>query len=139
MTPETGNHQWFALQVRTRWESSTAVLLSGKGYEALLPTYKTKKRWNGRLREISAPLFPGYVFCRFDALKRLPILVTPGVMAVVGRGRTPVPVEDSEISAIQTLVSSGLPVEPWPYLEVGQRVRIEDAALSGLEGILMGV
>jgi len=91
MTLETETQRWFALQVRTRWESSTAVLLSGKGYEALLPTYKAKKRWNGRLREIDAPLFPGYVFCRFDTLKRLPVLVTPGVIAVVGRGRVPLP------------------------------------------------
>ena len=47
-----------------------------------------------------APLFPGYIFCQFDAQKRLPILVTPGVVGVVGRGRIPVPIEDSEIAAI---------------------------------------
>jgi transcription antitermination factor NusG len=85
---------------------------------------------------VPAPLFPGYVFCQFDAHKRLPVLVTPGVLSVVGRGRIPVPVEDSEIDAIQRVISSGLRAEPWPYLEVGQQVRIEDGALSGLEGIL---
>jgi transcriptional antiterminator NusG len=127
---------WYALQVRTRWESSTATLLSGKGYQTLLPTYKTEKRWRGRPREVTAPLFPGYVFCRFDALKRLPVLVTPGVVSVVGRGRIPVPVDDSEIEAIQRVVSSGLRAEPWPYLEIGQQVRIEDGALGGIEGIL---
>jgi len=137
MPLETDTRRWFALQVRTRWESSTAVLLSGKGYEALLPTYKTKKRWNGRLSEIDAPLFPGYVFCRFDALKRLPVLVTPGVISVVGRGRVPLPVDDSEITAIQTVVGSGLRAEPWPYLELGQKIRIERDALAGLEGILV--
>jgi len=137
MTPDTDNHRWFALQVRTRWESSTAVLLSGKGYQTLLPTYQTKKRWNGRLRQVNAPLFPGYVFCQFDALNRLPILVTPGVIAVVGRGRVPIPVDDSEMTAVRALVDSGLRAEPWPYLEVGQRVRIENDAWSGLEGILL--
>lgn len=88
------------------------------------------------MREISAPLFPGYVFCQFDAQKRLPILITPGVLAVVSRGRIPTPVDDVEIAAIQNVISSGLPVEPWPYLEVGQRIRIEGEALHGLEGIL---
>jgi transcription antitermination factor NusG len=96
----------------------------------------TVKRWRGKSTGVSAPLFPGYVFCQFDAVKRLPILVTPGVLAVVGRGRIPVPVEDSEIDAIQRVVSSGLRAEPWPYLEVGQQVRIQDGALRGLEGIL---
>jgi transcription antitermination factor NusG len=135
--PETDNLRWFALQVRTRWESSTAVLLSGKGYQTLLPTYQTKKRWNGKVKQMNAPLFPGYVFCQFDALKRLPILVTPGVISVVGRGRVPFPVNDLEIAAIQTIVTSGFQAEPWPYLEVGQKIRIEGDSLSGLEGILI--
>jgi len=137
MSLGTENHRWYALQVRTRWENSTALLLAGKSYQTILPTYKTKKRWNGRMREIDAPLFPGYVFCQFDAQNRLPILITPGVISVVGRGRIPLPVNDEEIAAIQTVVSSGLRAEPWPYLEIGQKVRIESDCLEGLEGILI--
>jgi transcription antitermination factor NusG len=112
-------------------------LLTGKGYQTFLPTYTAEKRWRGKSKDVATPLFPGYVFCRFDAHKRLPVLVTAGVLAVVGRGRIPVPVENSEIDAIQRVVSSGLWVEPWPYLEVGQQVRIQDGALGGLEGILV--
>jgi transcription antitermination factor NusG len=134
---QANDQRWFALQVRTRWESSTAVLLSGKGYQTLLPTYRTKKRWSGGLREVTAALFPGYVFCQFDPQKRLPVLVTPGVISIVSSARVPLSVDDNEIAAIQTVVSSGLQAEPWPYLEVGQRIRIESDALEGLEGILV--
>ncbi len=137
MSAAPDNQQWFALQVRTRWEGSTAVLLSGKGYQTFLPTYKTKKRWKGRVREADSALFPGYVFCNFDAQKRLPILVTPGVISVVGQGRIPLPVDDGEMAAIRTIVSSGFRAEPWPYLELGQRIRIEHDVLQGLEGILI--
>jgi len=129
--------RWYALQVRTRWENSTSLLLSGKGYQTLLPSYRVKKSWSGKLREISAPLFPGYVFCQFDVHDRLPVLITPGVIAVVGRGKVPVPVEDGEIEAIQAVVSSGFHAEPWPFLELGQKVRIESEPLQGLEGILI--
>lgn len=129
--------KWYALQVRTRWESSTSLLLSGKGYQTLLPTYKMKKHWSERRSEVETPLFPGYVFCRFDAQNRLPVLVTPGVISVVGRGKVPVPVEDGEIAALQAVVSSGFRAEPWPFLELGQKVRIESDALQGLEGILI--
>jgi transcription antitermination factor NusG len=128
---------WYALQVRTRWESSTSVLLSGKGYETLLPTHKTRRYWSGKSRVVSAPLFPGYVFCRFDVQKRLPILVTPGVIAVVGRGKVPVAVDEGEIAAIQRVVSNGIHAEPWPFLELGQRVRIESEPLRGMAGILV--
>ena len=137
MNAEISHERWFALQVRTRWESSTATLLSGKGYQTLLPTYRAKRLLRGKHKDFSAPLFPGYVFCHFDAQNRLPVLVTPGVMGVVGSGRVPVPVENSEIEAIQNAISVGAPVEPWPYLEVGQKVRLTDSPWQGLEGILI--
>jgi len=137
MSLEPEFQRWYALQVRTRWETSASLVLSGKGYETLLPTYKTKKRWSGRAKEVHLPLFPGYVFCRFNVQNRLPVLVTPGVIAVVGCGRVPLAVDDSEICAIQTIVSTGLRAEPWPFLELGQKVRIERNPLQGLEGILI--
>lgn len=128
--------RWYALQVRTRREGSIETLLSGKGYRTFLPTWTVHGHLSGRTKQVNSPLFPGYIFCQFDAQDRLPILVTPGVLCVVGRGRIPVPVEDAEISAVEAMVASGLPTEPCPFLEVGQRVRIEDGALCGLEGIL---
>ncbi len=138
MDLETPKEQWFALQVRSRWERSTAVILSGKGYETLFPTSHLQRRQGGRVKELLAPLFPGYVFCRFDVSNRLPVLVTPGVVSIVGLGRMPAPVDSAEINSIQALVSRSLPAQPWPYLELGQKVRIDDGALRGIEGILIG-
>jgi transcription antitermination factor NusG len=128
---------WFALQVRTRHESGVANYLVGQGYESFLPLYKCRKRWSDRVKEVQTPLFPGYLFCRFDPRDRLPIMKTPGVMQIVGVNRVPVPVDEVEISAIQTLVASGIPNQPWPFFRVGERVRIESGSLCGLEGILM--
>jgi len=136
-TYSAGASEWFALQVRTRWERTTAELLRGKGYETFLPTYKMRRRSSGQFKEVEAPLFSSYIFCSFDVHKRLPILVTPGVMAVVSCGKIPVPVDPSEIDAIQAIVRSGIAAQPCPYLEIGQRVRIEDEALQGIEGILV--
>jgi transcription antitermination factor NusG len=129
---------WYAIQTRVRREELVANLLAGKGYEIFLPTYESERPWRGRSTEVKFPLFPGYLFCQFDVQKRLPVLVTPGVVEIVGNGRTPTAVPPSEISAIRSLVLSGVPAEPWPYLECGQRVRIAEHALEGLEGILVG-
>jgi transcription antitermination factor NusG len=137
MSPERNCQMWYAIQTRTRRERSTATLLSGKGYEIFFPTYVSERRLSSRTEKVRSPLFPGYLFCRFDVHKRLPVLVTPGVIGVVAQGRVPIPVPLSEISAIQSLVSSGVPAEPCPYLECGQRVQIADHALRGLEGILV--
>jgi transcription antitermination factor NusG len=136
MSTERSADRWYALQLRTRWESSTATLLSSKGYQTFFPTYKTTKRGRGKSSELQAPLFPGYLFCRFNVFDRLPVLITPGVISVVSRGRVPIPVEDSELEAVQKMVYTGFQVEPCPYLEVGQIVRIEDGPLTGVEGVL---
>jgi transcription antitermination factor NusG len=83
------------------------------------------------------PLFPGYVFCRFDVQKRLPILMTAGVISVVGYGREPAVIPDEEIEKIKAVLRSGLAAEPCRYLVEGQRVRVTRGALCGMEGILV--
>jgi transcription antitermination factor NusG len=134
---DAGDLRWFALRVKPRHEKCVALILQNKGYEQFLPLQRCERRSPGRSKKVELPLFPGYVFCRFDVLVRLPLLTTPGVLQVVGLGRTPVPVEDREIEAIQRIVASDLSVEPWPYLEAGQHVEIEDGPLRGLRGILL--
>jgi transcription antitermination factor NusG len=128
---------WFALSVRSRYEFFTAASLAGNGYEHFLPTYNCRRRWSDRIKELELPLFTGYVFCRFDPQERLPILKTPGMISIVGIAKRPVPVEESEIEAIRTLVSSGLSRQPWPYIRIGRRVRVCCGPLHGLEGILV--
>ncbi len=130
---------WYALQVRPRFEKVIASTLLNKGYEGFLPLYRHRSRWSDRMKEVQLPLFPGYLFCRFDLNKRLPILVTPGVMHVVGIGRTPHPVDEGEIAALQSIVFSGLQAEPRSYLNLGERVRIAIGPLAGVEGILAGI
>jgi transcription antitermination factor NusG len=130
---------WFALQVRTRQEASVAQQLNGQGYERFLPLYKLRKRWSDRIKEVNSPLFPGYLFCRFNPQDRLPILKTPGVIQIVGFNNGPAVVDEAEIHSIQTLVAAGVPHQPWPFLAAGDRVRIESGPLLGLEGILIDV
>ncbi len=137
MKPEAGCYPWFAVQTRSRYENLVATLLRGKGYELFLPIYKSRRRWSDRIKELELPLFPGYLFCRFNPLDRFPILVTPGVMQVVGVGKIPIPVDDLEIAALETAIRSGLPRQPWPFLQIGQKVKIECKPLCGLEGILV--
>ena len=135
-TKSCTSFSWFALQIRSRWEGTTAGLLRGKGLETLMPTYTSKRKWSDRFKVVESPLFPGYVFCRFDVHNRLPVLITPGVISVVGRGKTPVAVDDAEIRSIQAAIGSGIHMEPWPYVEIGERVRVKDDVLDGMEGIL---
>src|SRR5947207_11933494 len=100
--------QWFALQLRSRFEKVVAMHLRGKGYEEYLPLYRSRRRWSDRVKEIELPLFPGYIFCKFDVLDRLPILIIPGVMSVVSSGGGALAVPEHEFRAVKNLVDSGL-------------------------------
>jgi len=135
--PRKMSYPWFALQVRSRYENIVTAHLSGMGYESFLPLYMCRRRWSDRFKEIECPLFPGYVFCRLNPLNRLPILMIPGVFLIVGMGKTPIPIDEAEIAAIQSAVKSGLPSQPWPFVQIGQRVQIEHGPLCGLEGVLL--
>ena len=104
----------------------------------LCPCTRAGAGGSDRFKEIDVPLFPGYVFCKFDSLNRLPILSIVRVVHIVGVGKTPVPINETEIVAIQAAVKSGLPRQPWPFVEIGHRVRIEYGPLCGVQGILLG-
>jgi transcriptional antiterminator NusG len=130
---------WYAIQAKSSREKTASLLLENAGYECLVPTSKYVRRWSDRTKEVEVPLFPGYFFCRMNPHNRLPVLMTPAVIQIVGVGKTPIPVEEEEIAAIQRAGKSGLATMPWPYLEVGHVVRIEEGPLHGLTGIVLKI
>src|SRR6266849_8318646 len=130
---------WFAVLVRTGREKTATLQLENAGYECFLPVSKYTRRWSDRMKEIEVPLFPGYLFCRMDPYNRLPVLMTPGVIQIVGTGKTLIPVEEEEIAAIQRVVKNGLSTMPWPYLQVGHVARIEEGPLRGMTGIIVRI
>ncbi len=131
------SRSWFALMVRPQRERMVSWILSNKELETYLPCYRTRHVWSDRMKEMDVPLFPGYVFCRFQLGSRVAVLNTPGVQSIVGLGREPVPVPEDDIAGIRSMLASGFPVQPWPFLKQGQRVRVECGPLQGLEGILV--
>ena len=128
---------WYAVQTRSKHEKMVSSLLENKGYEQLLPLYQGWHRSSGRMKSVLLPLFKGYLFCRMDPVRRLPVLMTPGVSSIIGRGRQPEPIPDEEIAGIRASCLSGLQVAPWPYLECGDLVRVEYGPMQGVEGIFV--
>jgi transcription antitermination factor NusG len=130
---------WFAIYVRSHFERAVEQCLKGKGYQSFSPFYQTIRKRSGRTKTLDQPLFPGYVFCSFNPQKRLPVLTTPGIVNIVGSGNVPEPITLSEIRSIQKVAESGQPVQPWPFLQQGQKIRIEAGPLTGTEGTLLRV
>jgi transcription antitermination factor NusG len=131
------SENWYALHVKPRFEKYVTTQLEGKGYETFLPTFVSTRKWSDRVKSLSFPLFPGYVFCRFDLQSRLPIVITPGVMAVLGAGKNPAPIDENELSTVRHITDLKTSVQPHPYLAAGETVRVEDGPLAGLTGIIL--
>lgn len=129
--------RWFALRVRPRHEKSVAHLLGTRGWESFLPLYRSRSQWSDRMKTVQLPLFPGYVFCRSDRTHGIGgVVSTPGVVHVVSFGIEPQPIEEQEITRLRRLVDTDLNYHPWPYVRVGERVRLCYGPLSGMEGIV---
>ena len=128
---------WYALRVRARQEQVTVAALAYKGFEHFLPTFKDRRKWSDRYHTVEAPLFPGYVFCRFDIRDRLPVVTAPGLISIVGFGKSPYPIEDREIANLQLAVTSGRYLQPWPFVHVGDRVLLKEGPLRDVEGIVV--
>ena len=127
---------WFAFRVRPRHEKSVALQLRDKNEECFVPLITRNRRWAKRLVRLELPLISGYVFCRSHRFRMLPILKTPGVIDVIRFGNSPMPIPNREISALERAIQASVPIEPWPFVEVGQRVTIMSGHLAGVIGIV---
>jgi transcription antitermination factor NusG len=137
MTEENLSHDWYAVCTRHQHEKAAARILEYKEFEVFLPLYKARRRWKDRVKELSVPLFPGYLFIRESLERWLPIITTPGVCNIVSCGGRPVAIPRSEIEGVRRIVESTLRVEPHPFLRSGDWVRVKYGPIAGVEGILL--
>ena len=132
---EVGEAQWYALYTRHQHEKSVAQMLAGKGFEVFLPLYVAAHRWQDRVKRLSLPLFPGYVFLRSTPGRRTHARITPGVIQFVPGDRA-LAIPAGEMESLLTVARAGPGPRPHPFLTAGDWVRVTSGPLEGIEGIL---
>jgi transcription antitermination factor NusG len=128
---------WYVLYTKHQHEKSVAQQLTMKGFEILLPLYRTARKWVDRTKVISLPLFPCYVFLRGGLERKLDILETPGVYSILSLSGRPAELLPKEIEDIKRILECGSAVEPHPLLNVGDWVEVSTGPLQGLRGFLI--
>ena len=136
-SPLDSRLDWYAIYTRHQHEKTVARILTSKGFETLLPLYSAVHRWKDRTKLLSLPLFPCYVFIKGGSERRLDIMTTPGIHALVSTAGQPTAIPNAEIEAIRRAIESGAPVEPHPLLKCGEWVRVKCGPLEGIQGILV--
>ncbi len=131
---------WYAVHTRARHEKTVAAQLAEKRITAFVPTVRQVHTWSDRKKVVEIPFFSCYVFVRVPTWREvhLPVLSTPGVLRWVGSHFEPAEIPDREIAAVRTAIASGSDPSPYPFLKVGQRIRVCGGCLDGVEGILVG-
>lgn len=131
------DNAWYALYTRHQHEKMVADLLSRKDFNVFLPQYEATHRWKDRLKKLTLPLFPSYVFVKGGLDRQLQIMTTPGVYSIVANAGRAAAIPEEQIDAVKRMVDGSLRVEPHPFLKCGDRVRVTSGPLEGIEGVLV--
>ncbi len=131
--------QWYAIQTKPRHEKRAAAELEQKGITTFLPLISQLHRWSDRRKKIEVPLFSCYAFVNIEPSPetRVAVLRTNGVLSFVGSHNQGTSIPETQIENIRILLSNEVPFSCYPFLSVGQRVRIRGGCLDGVEGILI--
>jgi len=129
--------RWYALYTKHQHERTVAWNLQCKGFETFLPLYAAARNWKDRVKVLSLPLFPCYVFLNTEIPRKSEILATPGIHDFVTSAGQPAAIPSTEIEGIRQAVGSGARVEPHPFLKCGDKVNVKCGPMAGLKGILV--
>jgi transcription antitermination factor NusG len=128
---------WYALYTKHHHEKVIARNLIYKGFETFVPLYESARNWKDRVEHVYMPLFPCYVFFKGDLGRRLDIMKVPGIFSLLSNAGQPAVIPVAEIESIRDVARSGARLEPHPFLNYGDRVRVKFGPLTGVEGILV--
>jgi transcription termination/antitermination protein NusG len=130
---------WYAVWTRSHSERLVFDQLTALGFSAFLPELGMWSKRQGHQHVVSVPMFPGYLFVR-DRMEKeayIEMLKVRGLVRILEQGWTRLtPIPEDEVSSVERLMQSGVPMFPHALHE-GERVRVTDGPLKGVEGVFV--
>lgn len=124
---------WYALHVKPSSEPRTIERLS-------VESYWPHQQITDKFRHThNRSFFPGYVFARFnpdDPLDRLAVVSVPSVVSILGAGKEPIAIPDTEIESLKLMCSQAHTLAH-PLMKIGDPVRVVRGPLAGAQGFLV--
>jgi transcription elongation factor/antiterminator RfaH len=132
--------RWYAVQTRARSEKIISERLREQGLRTFLPLVTEVRRWSDRNKKVEMPLFSCYVFVKLvisNDQERMSVYRTNGVFSIVSMRGEAIPIPEEQIEALRAMTTQQVPWSAYPFLKVGQRVRIRGGSMDGVEGVLL--
>ncbi len=132
---------WYAVYTRSRHEKQVEGYLRRHEIETYLPLRRTWSARRDRRVRIEVPALPGYLFVRTEMLPDTRALIkrSSGVIWLVESVGRPARIPEAQIESLRTVLATASDPEGYPYLKVGDRVRVARGPLVGAEGYLVRV
>ncbi|MCK9380267.1 MAG: transcriptional activator RfaH [Sulfuritalea sp.] len=134
---------WYVVHTKVRQEQTAGENLARQGYAVYLPKIKILKRSRGRQQAQLEALFPRYIFLQPGSATHsiAPVRSTLGVTALVRFGQEPAVMRPETLQGIRDFEArrneaSDEDISPF---QRGERVRVVDGPLTGLEGLISDV
>jgi transcriptional antiterminator RfaH len=134
---------WYVVHTKVRQEQTACENLARQGYAVYMPRIKILKRSRGRQQAQQEPMFPRYIFVQpgSDAHSIAPVRSTLGVTSIVRFGQEPAVMRPAILKSIRDFEArrneaSDQDISPF---QPGERVRVADGPLTGLEGLISDV
>lgn len=135
---DTGRQHWYAIHTKPKQEDRAESNLRSWGIETFAPRVKKRPHASnaGEKACTISPLFPRYIFARFDAERLLhKVNFTRGVDNVVSFGGEAAPVDDEIIEFIRSQAAEDGLIRLGEELRYGDAVKIKDGPFNSLTGI----
>ena len=127
--------RWMVLHTKARQEKAVARHLAATGVEHELPLVERVTVTRGRKHRAEIPLFTGYVFLKGEKQDAYDAISTKRVASFI-EVRDEARLEE-ELAQIREAIASGLPIEEFTQIAVGQRARVTKGPLMGTEGVVI--
>ena len=126
---------WHVLHVRPRCEKKMAAYCASACLQCYLPLRLEAKKYQRRRVEVWKPVFPGYVFARFQPEQRIPVLQSGQIARILE-------VKDqlkfiNEIEQVRKALGADPGLHACQAISAGMTARITEGPFQGLEGIVV--
>ena len=128
--------RWYVVQSKPREEERALHFLKEKGFETYLPRMEVVSVRKFKNAKTKKPLFPGYLFCRFEKEDEILARVrwTQGVKKLLPESANPMVVEDEIVEAIHSLEQEDGVIRQQP-LQKNDQVRIARGPMKDVLGV----
>jgi transcriptional antiterminator RfaH len=127
---------WYVIQTKPKKEEEATSYLSTAGVEMFNPLIETFALRNKGMSKELKPLFPGYIFGKFDLEQNYPLVRwARGVKKILGFGGYFTPISEEVIEIIKERTDTQGVVRVKHHFEPNNVVRIKTGPLKNLLGV----